>query len=124
MVLVGWQKEIIKSYPNDDYNLIIELQYWILKHPNVAVSLITTDFILIIDKITGNKIGFFVFENELLKLTNFLFYFLICEKTKTLVKKYYKQLLEIYIMILSKINYMIGLLLFKKTINFLSVLLS
>ena len=65
---------------------MIELQDWILKHPNVVVSLITTDFILIIDKITGNKIGFFVFEKELLKLTNFLFYFLICEKTKTLVK--------------------------------------
>ena len=47
-------KKRIKQYPKVNYELMIQIQDWILKHPNVIHLPITVDTLLIKDEFTGN----------------------------------------------------------------------
>ena len=43
-------KKRIKQYPKVNYELMIQIQDWVLKHPNVIHSPITADTLLIKDE--------------------------------------------------------------------------
>ena len=49
----------IKSYPNFNYDLMIKVQDWILKHPIVVASPITNDTLLV-KNIESGKIFYFL----------------------------------------------------------------
>ena len=49
MILIGHQIKK-KQYPKVNYELMIQIQDWILKHPNVIHSPITADTLLIKDE--------------------------------------------------------------------------
>ena len=52
---INWpsDKKRIEQYPKVNYELMIQIQDWILKHPNVIHSPITADTLLIKDEFTG-----------------------------------------------------------------------
>ena len=62
MILIGYQiKKRIKQYPKVKYELMIQMQDWILKNPNVIHSPRTSDTLLIKDESTGKYFSFFSF---------------------------------------------------------------
>ena len=46
-------KKRIKQYPKVNYELMIQIQDWILKHPNIIHSPIRADILLIKDEFTS-----------------------------------------------------------------------
>ena len=57
---INWSsdKKRIKQYPKVNYELMIQKQDWILKHPNVIHSPITAGILLIKDEFTGKYFQF------------------------------------------------------------------
>ena len=53
MILIGHLKKNEKWYPKVNYDLLIQIQDWIMKHHNVIHSPITEDTLLIKDECTG-----------------------------------------------------------------------
>ena len=55
------EKKSIKKYPKVNYELMIQIQHWIVKHHNVIHSPITQDTLLINDYCTGKYCYLFLF---------------------------------------------------------------
>ena len=87
IILNGHQiKKRIKQYPKVNYELMIQIQDWILKHPNVIHSPITADTLLIKDE-SGKYFQFVSIWYSFTILTIILIYLLLIgKKTKRVGK--------------------------------------
>ena len=59
--VVRKEKKRIKQYPKVYYDLMIQIQDWIVKHHNVINSPITEDTLRIKDECTGQYLHLFLF---------------------------------------------------------------
>ena len=56
---------ILKQYPKVNYELMVQIQDWIVKHHNIIHSPITKDILLIKDESIGNYCYLFLFVIQL-----------------------------------------------------------
>ena len=61
VVNINWssEKKRIKQYPKVNYDLVIQIQDWIVKYYNVIDSPITEDTLLVKDECAGSYLYFF-----------------------------------------------------------------